>query len=363
MKIAIAGVVTKPIIPHPLGGTERMTYLLVEGLVKRGHEVILYCAKGSTTSAHQREICDASQAMGQESNIEFVYPYTLLEIRKIIEDTTTMQFDIIHVNILKSFMVSFFAPQISAPILYTLHRDFFSHPKIASVYQKIGIHDNEYFAFVSKNAAKRSLLKVRSSVIYNGIPSQEYPFATENNQQYFLWLSRMDPLKGPVDAIEAAKKAQVSLKMLGDIDRDFYEQYFVKEIQPFLSSQISYERGGSFEHKIDLYQEAKAFIFSSHWDEAFGLVVIEAMSCGTPVIAYKRGAMSELIEDGVTGYLVDPQKGVEGLAEAIQKINALSKEEYVQMRKASRKRVEEHFSIEKTVENYEMLYKKILQGM
>ena len=102
------------------------------------------------------------------------------------------------------------------------------------------------------------------------------------------------------------------------------------------------------------YQQAKALLFPIQWEEPFGLVMVEAMACGTPVIAYNRGSVSEIVKDGVTGFVVPPEKGVAGLVEAIKKIDHID-------RAACRKHVEEHFTVEKMVDGYETVYKKVLQ--
>ncbi|MDO8451702.1 MAG: glycosyltransferase [bacterium] len=361
MRIAVAGLITKPITPHPLGGTEAFTYLLVSGLVKRGHEITLYCAKGSQTPAqNQVEICDPADAMGEESNVEFVYPYTLLEIRKLISDIQKGGFDILHVNFLKTFLLSYFADQISIPILHTIHRDFMSSPRLFGVYEKIGFHDNESFAFVSERARSMSLLKEQTYTIHNGIDIAWYPRSDRSDQKTFLWLSRIDPLKGPKEAAQAAKEAGVSLVLSGDIDRQKYQDYFDREIAPLLSETIVYEKPGDMAHKIALYSQAKAYIFPIQWEEPFGLVVVEALSCGTPVIAFNRGAMAEIIEDGVNGYLVPPEKGVIGIVEAIRRVNSLSSDAYGHMRTRCHEIAAEKFSSDRMVASYEGLYQQLV---
>lgn len=361
MKVAVAGVITKPITSHSPGGTEMFTYLLVSGLVSRGHEVTLYCASGSETPAQtQVEICDPEVAMGEESNVEFVYPFTLLEIRQIMSDIEKKGFDILHVNFLKTFMVSFFAEQIKIPILHTIHRDFMSSRRLHQVYEKIGFHNNESFAFVSHKAQKLSLLQKRTHVVHNGINTDEYPFVGSEGQDTFLWLSRIDPLKGPKEAAMAAKEAGVKLILSGAVDRQKYQDYFDHDIAPHLSVDITYEKPADFAHKLKLYQAAKAYVFPIQWEEPFGLVVVEALSCGTPVIAFDRGAMSEIITDGLNGYLVPQEKGVQGISEAIKKINSLSANEYSELRKRCRQTAVEKFSATKMVAGYEKLYQDLI---
>lgn len=373
MKIGIAGVVTKRIEENALGGTEAFTYLLVDGLVKRGHEVTLYCAKGSKTPAqHQVEICNPEDALGEESNLHFVYPYTILEVRAILADIKENKFDILHINFLKTFLMSYFASQVNIPILYTMHRDFMSRPKIYEIYEKIGFSPNEHFVYVSKRPQELSLLKKNAGYIYNGINTLKFPISEKNDQDRFLWLSRVDELKGSSQAIRACSEAKVKLILSGIIDRTKYQGFFDKEIKPYLTEEIVFEEHTDFERKLELYQNARAFLFPIQWEEPFGLVLIEAMATGTPIVAFARGAIPEIVVDGITGFIVNSSNedkrgdfivkktGIEGLVEAIQRLNSLSQEEYVKMRQACRKRVEKNFTIEKTIEGYENMYKKIL---
>jgi len=361
MHIAVAGLLTKKIEPHPFGGTEAFTYLLVKGLVENGHEVTLYSAEGSQTDAqHHVAICSAEDAMKHESNIEFVYPYTLLQIRRILDDMKSQTFDLLHINALKTFMFSYFAPMTRTPILHTIHRDFFENPNIANIYKKIGITSREHFCFVSHLAYNRSLIRTNIHTVQNGIDLELYPESPQSSFETYLWLSRIDPLKGPHIAIEAVNKAQQNLIVSGDIDRTTYQDFFNKSVKPNLGQSIRYESAQGYKRKVELYQNAKAFVFPIQWEEPFGLVVVEALSCGTPVITFRRGAMAEIIEDGVTGYLVDPQLGADGIAMKIRELESLSKEEYMHMRRNCRQSVEERFGYRQMAIQYEALYTKII---
>ena len=372
MRIAIAGVITKQITAHPLGGTEAFTSLLIDGLVKKGHDVTLYCAQGSQTNAtRQIEVCKAEEAMGSESNVEFVYPYTLLEIRKIIEDIKEKKFDLLHINVLKTFLFSYFADQIPIPMIHTMHRDFLQNKKIFQVYQKIGFHDNEYFVFVSKSAHKLSFLQHNTFDVFNGIDIAKYPFSEQGGDK-LLWLSRIDPLKGPKEAILAVNQAKKQLMMSGDIDRQKYQEYFDQELKSLIVDDITYEKPISLERNIELFHHAKAFIFPIQWEEPCPLTVLESMACGTPLIAFARGSLVESVVDGETGFLVNPsdndirgswivkKTGINGLTEAIERLYAMSSEKYLAMRKACRNRAEENYTIDKMVDKYLNIYTQIL---
>ena len=179
----------------------------------------------------------------------------------------------------------------------------------------------------------------------------------------------IDP-KGVTNAIKVSQATGSSLKIVGNVeDEKFYDELVV----PNLSDKIEVIGGISSEQSLtreqvrDLYENAMAFLFPINWEEPFGLVMIEAMSCGAPVIAYNRGSVSEVVRDGVTGFIIDPDdedrpgKGswiikkqeIEGLIEAVKRIGEID-------RKACRKHVEENFSVDRMVENYEKVYRGIL---
>lgn len=371
MKIAIVAVVTKPIVSHPLGGTEQFTYLLVQGLAQRGYNVTLYCAKGSQTDAtKQVEICKPEEAMGEESNIEFVYPYTLLTIKRLLHDSKKEGFDIVHASFLKTFLLSYFAKEIKIPILYTIHRDFFSNKRVFTVYEKIGFLPHEHFVFVAKHAYEKSLYKKNTHYIYNGLNINDFPFSSKAGDA-FLWFSRIDPLKGAREAVIAAKNAGVMLSLVGDIDRPKHREYFDQEVQPMLTNNITYQPSPEHEKKIALYQHAKALVFPTMWEEPFPYIILESLASGTPVIAFARGSLPETVQDGKTGFLVNPSNtdirgkwvttktGIEGISEAMKKIDSLSSKQYKTMRGNCRERIEKVFTADKMVASYLDLYKKL----
>lgn len=376
MKIAIAGVVTKQITEHPLGGTEAFTSILIEGLVKRGHEVTLYCAKDSRTKAQRQvEICNSEDAMGGESNLEFVYPYTLIEADRIIKDIPKYNFDLIHVNILKTFFFTYFADQIKIPIIHTMHRDFFEREKIVKLYEEIGFKNNEHFVFVSNSAFSHSLVKKNTFHVFNGINVSKYPFSSHPTGDFLLWLSRIDPLKGPVEAIGSALGSNKKLILSGDIDREKYQKYFDDELKEKIStnsSLISYEKPVSLERNLELFQNAKAFIFPIRWEEPCPLTVLESLASGTPLVTYARGSLVESMADGVTGFLVNPsdqdirgnfivkKTGLDGLIEGVKRIYSLTNEQYMKMRAACRQRIEQNFTNDIMVDKYVDIYKEIL---
>lgn len=374
MHVAILSLLSQSITATAIGGTEIFTYHLIEQLIKNNITVTLYCAKDSKTAAqHHVEICDPSLPKETVANMQLVYPYTVVQINRFIEDAKHKKFDLVHANFYKTFLLSARADQVPIPILYTVHGDFLNYPEISAAYEHIGFKDNEHYAYVSHNAQDHGLIKHNSHVIHNGIPLNRFPESTESNQNKLLWLSRLDPAKGALEAIEVATKTQKSLMLSGFIDKKKFPDYFDSNIKPHLNQFIEFQEGSSASNKIGLYQQAKAFLFPIQWEEPFGLVFLEAMACGTPIITYARGASAEIVKDGVGGFLVNPsaddirgnwivkKTGREGLQEAVERIYALSPAEYTTMRKACRAQVEKYFTIDHMTRQYIDLYNKISQ--
>ncbi|MDP2930840.1 MAG: glycosyltransferase, partial [bacterium] len=185
--------------------------------------------------------------------------------------------------------------------------------------------------------------------IYNGIDLSHFKF-NKKGGGHFVWIARMNKHKGVENAIAAAEKLGVRLLLAGRIDPTQVE-YFNTYIKPHLNEKIKYVGELTEQQLSDFYGPAKACLYPIEWEEPFGLVVAESMACGTPVIAYRRGSMPELIEDGKTGFVVD--SNIDLLVEAMKKVDQIN-------RVLVRQQVEEKFSKERMVENYEEAYYKLL---
>jgi len=375
MNIAILSLLSQPISKQAVGGTEIFTNQLVEGLVKQGHTISLYCSTGSQTAAQNHiYICDPHLPKETVANIQLVYPYTLLQIKTLMSDIETKKYDIVHVNFYKTFLMSAFAKDLKIPIVFTVHGDYFNYPEMYEVYSKIGQSANEHYIYVSNNALARGLVKQNASIIHNGIDMADFPPSFLGNQQELLWLSRLDPVKGAVEAMEIARKTKRPLRLSGFVDRKKFPDYYEQQVKPHLNENIIYEDSGTPGHKQQLYQQSKAFLFPIQWEEPFGLVFLEAMASGTPIITYAKGAAPEIIKDGVTGFLVNSadtdirgewiikKTGLEGLQEAVEQLYSLSADDYIAMRKACRAHVEMNFSTKIMAEKYEQMYQKVLRS-
>ena len=189
----------------------------------------------------------------------------------------------------------------------------------------------------------------KAMVIYNGSDLSHLKFNPKGGD-HFIWIARVNKHKGIENAIAAAEKTGVKLLLAGRIDPTQTE-YFEKTIKPHLNDKIQYVGELTEEQLSDFYGNAKALLYPIEWEEPFGLVVTESMACGTPVIAYRRGSMPELIENGKTGFVVE--SNLDELIEAMKKIDNID-------RKIVRKSTEERFSKEIMVNNYERTYYEII---
>ncbi|HZE87676.1 MAG TPA: glycosyltransferase family 4 protein [Methylomirabilota bacterium] len=368
MKIAINSIISRPVSPVTFGGTEGFTYILVEELKRRNYDVHLYAASDSQTSAILHSVNDSVTAREKRMGESLSQPYYLLLAQNLTLDSS--RYDIIHNNYFHYYFFSAFTPFLSCPVVHTIHSAFFQDKNWQEILKSFHLEKNEHFVFVSEYARQLAGFKEQSSVIYHGIDLENFPY-NENASNAFLWLGRMVPEKGAAQAVQAAKQSGISLMLNTARDAKIDLEYFTKEVEPYLSDKIRLERKDTLEEKVKLYQQAKAMLFPITWEEPFGLVMLEAMSCGTPIIGYARGSVPEIIKDGVTGFIVNPSEekrgnyiiqktGIEGLKEAIERINNLSAEEYHLMRKNSRKHVEDNFAVGRMIKEYEQLYKRLI---
>jgi glycosyltransferase involved in cell wall biosynthesis len=284
----------------------------------------------------------------------------------LFEDARSERFDLIHIFQGSSHVLPF-VPLVGTPVLVTIHDPFSSFT--FGLYRAFGRNHNLTFAALSESHARNFPEDVpAASVVGNGIRVSDYPFSSVKGA-YMMTCGRIVPDKGHEDAIAAVGDTE-ELVIAGK----FYEKdpqiynYWLTKILPKIDGKrikyMSFSREASYK-KVLL--GAKALLFPIHWEEPFGLVMIDAMATGTPVIAYNRGSVPEVVKDGVTGFIIDQdnmerpglgtwiikKQGIEGLVEAIKRIGEID-------RALCRKHVEEHFTVEKMAEGYERAYGKIL---
>ena len=190
--------------------------------------------------------------------------------------------------------------------------------------------------------------------VYNSLDVSEYSFMESPKDSYLLWLGRITEKKGPLPAIKVAKELNMPLVISGAID-PIDQEYFDSVIKRELNTNLIkfYSELKDKEEVKKLYQNALCTLYPISWHEPFGLVMIESMACGTPVVAYNIGSVPEIIQDGKTGFVVDPSLGVDGLKEGVKKISQIKRSD-------CRKEVEARFSKERMTKDYVEAYKKVL---
>lgn len=338
MRIAQIAPLWIPVPPPTYGGTELIISWLCDELVKRGHEVTLFASGDSKTKAKLVPVWPCSL---WKANLRTPHAVFSLMYQKLLEMEN--EFDIIHDHC--EFYTCTYSKFLKVPIITTLH-----HPlteETITLYKKF---PNINFVTISKTQRKEGPGINIVKTIYNGLPLDKYPF-NEKPKDYLLWLSRIGPDKGVAEAIDIAKLAGERLIISGNILPQ-YGDYFEFRIKPLIDGKkIQFVGTSDFPKKIELFKNAKALLFPVKRPEPFGLVVIEAMACGTPVIAFNRASMPELIQDGKTGFLVN---SIEEACQAIKKVDKIKRED-------CREWVKKNFSLRRMVNRYEKLYKKILK--
>lgn len=381
MKIGIIATSSKTVSIDAPGGTEVFCATLAQGLIKLGNEVLLFATEGSHVEgarlivASERTQADVNKLFfsqfgrdlttEEKSIIDINFSARLLLKAKEFDD----EVDVFHDNI-SSFLTGSLSDLFHSPIITTMHMPPTTYDKYLTIPPLVTKPTNKYIAISKWEQANAP---VESEVIYNGINVSDYTDA-HAYKDHLIWIGRISPRtpKGLKEAIEVSHKTGKKLLFSGFVSD---QGYFDTEIEPNLTDQTKQVPiFTSIQEKSLFYSSALAALFPIMWEEPFGLVFLEAMASGTPVIAFARGAVPEIVVDGVTGFIVNPSEedkrgewiikktGIEGLCEAVEKIYAMSKEEYQKMRQACRRHVEKNFTVEKMVDGYENVYKKILEN-
>lgn len=330
--------------PKKYGGTELVVYNLIEELVKMGHDVTLFATGDSKTSAKLMKIFPQSiRSFSEHIDMKTREALKYMGLGKAIEYLYKKKFDIIHNHI--GWRVLPFYKIIDGPVITTLHG-----PLNVIYQQKVyGAYPGSNYVSISFNQRKPMPQLNFVANVYNGIKIEIFRFY-EKPKDYFAFLGRMSPEKGPVQAIEIAKKAGVKLIMAAKVDLADLD-YFEKKVKPLVDGkEIKYIGEVDHEGKLELLGNAKALIAPIQWEEPFGLFFTEAMACGTPVISMRRGSVPEILIDGKTGFIC------KNLDEAAEKIGEIEKIN----RKDCYNHVKENFSSRKMADEYIAAYKKVI---
>jgi glycosyltransferase involved in cell wall biosynthesis len=337
MHIAMLSPIAWRTPPRHYGPWERVVSLLTEGLVARGVEVTLFATADSVTAGKLHAVCERGYEESEESEQIEPKVWECLHIAEVFERAT--EFDLIHNHF--DFLPLSYSGLVDTPVVTTIHG--FSSPRILPVFEK---YSGKTF-YVAISEADRSPKLDYIATVHHGIDLAEFSFQAEP-RDHLLFFGRIHPDKGAREAIEIAAAAGRRLILAGIIqDRRYHEL----EVQPHLDGdRVTYVGSVGPQQRDRLLGEAAALLHPIAFSEPFGLSVIEAMACGTPVIAFDRGSMPELIRHGVNGYLV---AGVDDAAACVSKLSEID-------RSACRRFVEQRFSTARMVEDYIAVYRRIL---
>lgn len=334
MKIAILSSIAWRTPPRKYGPWEQVTSNIAEGMVELGIDVTLFATGDSITKGKLASVCEHGYA--EDGNIDPKVA-ECLHISHLIEQAD--QFELIHNNF--DFLPLTYSSVINTPMLTTIHG--FSSSKILPVYKKY----NPSTHYVSISDSDRNPELDYLATVYNGLNVEDFDYNHEPSD-YLLFFGRIHPEKGVYESIQIAKKSKRKLIISGLIqDRDYYNS----RVKPFINDMdIVYVGNSGPLERNKLLGNAQALLHPISFDEPFGMSVAEAMLCGTPVIAYNRGSMPELIIDNKTGFLVD---SIEGAVNAVDKIESIN-------RKDCREWASSAFSKKKMDQGYLEVYHAIL---
>ena len=349
LSIAIIAPPFTTVPPKGQGGTERIVQEMIEGFAERGYNVTLFGAGRYNGPAKfirifkktisERKIDTTYIESSRPLRIESAYIAKVM--REIIKREG--EFDVIFNHTRGGYLFLPLSYFIKTPIASILHLPIFKElADVLSSYKKPNV-------ITISNSQRKGFPKINYlGTVYNGVNLSECEFC-EKPKDYFLFMGALGEHKNPKDAILAAKRAKVKLILAGGKKR---EPYFSNKIVPLIDGkQIKYVGEVSDKRKTNLIKYAKALLFPIKWQEPFGLVMIEAMASGTPVIAYPNGATREVVKNKETGFIV---KNVQEMAKAIKNIDKIPREK-------CRRRTEKYFSTEKMVDKYENICKQLLE--
>lgn len=350
LRIGQISPINLPVPPKKYGGTERIIYWLCQELTRKGHDVFLFGTEDSKVDCALVPVIKKGlweKRQGENS------PYYAYEMALIGRKTRQLKLDVLHDH-LGPWSLTLYG-QTKVPILHTLHIPFHNKSRIWA-YQKL----NAKLISISQSQRKKAPRLNYLATIYNGIDVENFPF-NPKPKDYFVWVGELSPRKGVAQVIQIAKLAKVKLVLAGRIpppEQKNDHLFFKKHIERKLNkNNIFYlgELNGQGLKKV--YKNAIAFLYPLQWEEPFGLTMVESMACGTPVIAFKKGSVPEVIKDKKVGFVIKPRRNEEqnfpDFIKAIKNISKIS-------RKECREWVEQKFSTKRMADDYEKVYYQLV---
>jgi glycosyltransferase involved in cell wall biosynthesis len=338
MKIAQIAPLSESCPPKLYGGTERIVSYLTEELVRQGHEVTLFASGDSVTSAKLVPCSETALRLNPAVRDPIPHHVMMLEqVRRRIDEFDVLHF---HIDLLHCPLVRDFADRT----LTTLHGRL-DLPELGPFYAAfpelplVSISDDQRQPMPNANWI---------STVHHGLPKNLLPFTAKPNGDYLAFLGRISPEKRPDRAIEIAARAGMKLKMAAKVDKAD-QTYWDDIISPMIAAHPNVEFLGEInEHqKAEFLGDATALLFPVDWPEPFGLVMIEAMACGTPVIGFRRGSIPEVIIDGANGFIVD------NVVEAVAAVHQIPRLDRAEVRSTFARR----FTAERMTEDYLTIYR------
>ena len=338
MRIGMISPLEMRVPPIAYGGTELIVSLLTEEYIKRGHDVTLFASGDSVTQGRLVSVCD-HYLRGSNRDRSVL---NMMNVVACIEQSK--DFDIIHNHTQVEGMSV--AALTETPVLSTLHGNLQGDLRL--------LFENYCGWYNTISHSAKTLLPEKdrfAGVIYNAIDVEAFPFQASRNDSYLLFLSRISHEKGPHLAIDVARKVGMRLLIAGNVD-SVDVKYFRKEVLPRVDGdQIKYIGEADFNRKIELMTGAYALLAPITWSEPFGLFMVEAMACGTPVIVMNRGSAPEVVMHGKTGFVVDT---LADMVEAVGQVHRID-------RLTCRRHVEEKFDVPRMANDYLEAYESIIQ--
>jgi len=342
MKIAQIAPLTESIPPKLYGGTERVVSYLTEELVRQGHDVTLFASGDSITSA--KLVRCTEMALRLDATVKDPLPYQVILLETVRKQAS--HFDVLHFHIdlwhfplIREFAdrtVTTLHGRLDLPDLKPFYTVFSDIPVVS-----ISRHQ--------RRPMPRTVNWVGN--VYNGLPADLLPFVGEPQGSYLAFLGRISPEKRPDHAIEIAVRSKMPLRIAAKVDK-VDQAYWDELIEPMIkrhSNFVEYVGEINEQQKGEFLGNATALLFPVDWPEPFGLAIIEAMACGTPVIAFRAGSVPEVIDDGVSGFIV---ANVEEAVDAVSRIDTLD-------RAKVRAAFEDRFTVKHMTERYVSIYRKL----
>ncbi|MCC8409759.1 glycosyltransferase family 4 protein [Mucilaginibacter sp. UR6-1] len=333
MKVAVLAPVAWRTPPRHYGPWEQVASNIAEGLIKLGVDVTLFATGDSITAGKLEAICEQGYEEDRNQDAKVL---ECLHISNLMEKAG--EFDLIHNNF--DFLPLTYSGLINTPLITTIHG--FSSEKIIPVYKKY----NSRGYYVSISNSDRSPELEYLATVYNGLDVKDFAFNAEP-EDYLLYFGRIHHHKGTAESIEIAKRTGKRLLIAGIIQD---EGYYREKVEPYLDDQIQYVGHAGPEKRKELLGKASALLHPINFNEPFGMSVAEAMLCGTPVIAFNRGSMPELIKHQETGYLVN---NVDEAIEAVGQLPNINRSQCHEWAASQ-------FSCDKMANDYFKLYQQVL---